>query len=64
MRHTSLRSEIKDAILNPHKTHMWGVKLPTPQTAGTSHQIDTYASIQADEFIINFLNKINEDIFR
>ena len=57
MKKTTVRQQIKEAILDPHRTHMYGFKLPTPQTAGTSHQIETYTNMQVDgflEMVVNF----------
>jgi|TARA_R110000751_G_scaffold54820_1_gene117781 hypothetical protein len=51
--------EIKKAILN-NAEFFNGVKLPTRQTAGSDHQITTYASIQANNFYIENFHLINK----
>ena len=53
----TLETEIAIAILNKQPywflNNMQGIPLPTPQTAGTSYQQETYARIKAREIIEN-----------
>jgi len=56
MKQVSINQQVKEAILNPHTTHMWGMKLPSPQGYGTSRQRDAYATLQAHKFIDKFNN--------